>query len=55
MFVFTGNWTGQEENKRIVVEADSQVEALGLLEQFYPGFHQVQCFEVYDAILTRHM
>lgn len=55
MFVFNGNWTGHEENERIVVEADSQVEALELLEERFPGFHQVQCLQVYDAILTRQM
>jgi len=50
-FVFTGNWTDQEENKRVVIEAESQDDAHEAAKRFYPGFHQVQCFEVHAIIL----
>lgn len=53
MFVFTANWAGQEDNVRVVVEASSKEEAAEIAAEFYPGFHYIQCFEVYDVILLR--
>jgi hypothetical protein len=55
MFVFTANWTGQEDSVRVVVEAPTKEEAAEIARQFYPGFHYIQCFEVYDLIMLRHM
>lgn len=53
LFVLTANWIGQEENVRVVIEADTKEEALNVAVMFYPGIHVLQCFEVHSMVQYR--
>ena len=55
LFVLTANWIGQEENVRVVIEADTKEDALNAAVMFYPGIHVLQCFKVHSMIEQRGM